>query len=218
LIDTLMVIALGRAGADRGLLILPRGGELRVEVRLRQARVTLSELPESVLHYVIRTQESVLLDDASAPNQFSGDEYIRQTPARSVLCLPLVKQAKLIGVLYLENHLTSHVFTSARIAVLKLLASQAAISLENAHLYTELQQSEDHLRLAIDTIPMMVGIDPADVDRLFHAFFTTKPKGMGMGLSISRSIIDAHGGRLWACRNVGPGATFQFTLPLPSAH
>jgi signal transduction histidine kinase len=63
-----------------------------------------------------------------------------------------------------------------------------------------------------------IGIDPANVDRLFHAFFTTKPKGMGMGLSISRSIIDAHGGRLCASRNVGPGATFQFTLPLPSAH
>jgi PAS domain S-box-containing protein len=169
LIDTLMVIALEHAGGDRGLLILPRGGELRieaeattgrdrVEVRLRQARVTLSELPESVLHYVIRTQESVMLDDASAPNQFSGDEYIRQKHARSVLCLPLIKQSKLIGVLYLENNLTPHAFTPARIAVLKLLASQAAISLENAHLYTELQQSEDHLRLAIDTIPMMVGI------------------------------------------------------------
>jgi signal transduction histidine kinase len=63
-----------------------------------------------------------------------------------------------------------------------------------------------------------IGIDPADVDRLFHAFFSTKPDGMGMGLSISRSIIDAHGGRLWASHNVGPGATFQFTLPLLSAH
>jgi signal transduction histidine kinase len=62
-----------------------------------------------------------------------------------------------------------------------------------------------------------IGIDPANVDRLFHAFFTTKPKGMGMGLSISRSIIDAQGGRLWASHNVGPGATVQFTLPLHRA-
>jgi PAS domain S-box-containing protein len=173
LIDTLMVIALEHTGGDRGLLILPRGDGLRieaeattvrdtVEVRRRQARVAPTELPESVLRYVIRTQDSVLLDDASAPNQFSGDEYIRQKHARSVLCLPLIKQSKLIGVLYLENNLTPHAFTPARIAVLKLLASQAAISLENAHLYTELQQSEDHLRLAIDTIPMMVGITRPD--------------------------------------------------------
>ncbi len=79
----------------------------------------------------LRTQESVILDDASAQNPFSADPYIRQHHARSILCLPLLNQAKLIGVLYLENNLTPHVFTPARIAVLKLLASQAAISLEN---------------------------------------------------------------------------------------
>jgi signal transduction histidine kinase len=57
------------------------------------------------------------------------------------------------------------------------------------------------------------GIEPDNVDRMFDAFFTTKPRGMGMGLSISRSIIEAHGGRLWATANVPRGAIFQFTLP-----
>jgi PAS domain S-box-containing protein len=61
------------------------------------------------------------------------------------------------------------------------------------------------------------GLDVEGLDRLFDAFYTTKPSGMGMGLSICRSIIEAHGGRIWASRNVGPGATFQFTLPVVSA-
>ena len=156
LIETLMTLALEQAGAERGLLILLRGDTPRieaeartdrktVEVTLRQETVTPAELPESLLHTVIRTRESVILDDASAQNPFSADEYLRQKRARSVLGLPLVKQAKLIGVLYLENNLTPHVFTPARLAVLKLLASQAAISLENARLYTDLRRSEAYL-------------------------------------------------------------------------
>jgi PAS domain S-box-containing protein len=151
LIETLMTIALEHAGAERGLLILLRGDTLqieaeartadsKIEVTLRQAPVTPSALPEAMLHTVIRTQHSVILDDASAQNPFATDAYIRQMHARSVLCLPLVKQAKLIGALYLENNLTPRVFTSNRIAVLEVLASQAAISLENATLYSDLQQ------------------------------------------------------------------------------
>ena len=73
-----------------------------------------------------------------------------ETRARSVLGLPLVKQAKLIGVLYLENNLTPHVFTPARLAVLKLLASQAAISLENARLYGDLEEREAKIRRLVD--------------------------------------------------------------------
>jgi GAF domain-containing protein len=99
-----------------------------------------------MLHYVIRTRESVILDDALAQNPFSADEYISQKHVRSVLCLPLVKQAKLIGVLYLENNLASHVFTPAQISVLELLASQAPISLENARLYNDLGEREARIR------------------------------------------------------------------------
>jgi GAF domain-containing protein len=138
LIDTLMRTAIEYAGAERGLLILPRGVEQRIEAeattsgdtiiaRLKEAFVTEAAAPESIVHYVTRTQESVILDDASAQNPFSADTYIRQHGARSILCSPLINQAKLIGVLYLENNLTPHVFTPTRIAVLKVLASQAAI-------------------------------------------------------------------------------------------
>jgi PAS domain S-box-containing protein len=112
--------------------------------------VSPAELPESLLHYLIRTRESVILDDALAQNPFSADEYICQKHARSVLCLPLVKQSKLIGALYLENNLASHVFTPARISVLELLASQAAISLENARLYGDLGEREARIRRLVD--------------------------------------------------------------------
>src|ERR1700676_4306118 len=81
--------------------------------------------------------------------------------ARSALCVPLVQQAKLIGGLYLENNLASHVFTPARISVLELLASQAAISLENARLYTELQEREARIRRLVDA--NIIGIAIWDV-------------------------------------------------------
>jgi GAF domain-containing protein len=71
-----------------------------------------------------------IVDDAAAKSQFAADPYVRQRQTRSILCLPLVTQAKLIGVLYLENNLAPRVFAPARVAVLKLLASQAAIALE----------------------------------------------------------------------------------------
>ena len=164
LIEKLMRIAVENAGAERGLLILLRGeepqieaeattGHGRVEVTVRQAAVTPFELPQSALHFVIRTRECLVLDDASIANLYSDDEYVRTKRARSLLCLPIVEQTKLVGALYLENNLTPCAFTSDRVAVLELLASQAAISLENATLYSDLQREEQNFRLIVDTVP-----------------------------------------------------------------
>lgn len=150
LIERLVRIAVEHAGAERGLLILIRGGEPcieaeattrhgGIEVVVRQEPVSPSDLPQSALHCVIRMQECVLLDDAAADKVYSKDEYVRRKRSRSVLCLPIIKQAKLVGALYLENNLTPSAFTPERVAVLQLLASQAAISLEHAALYTDLQ-------------------------------------------------------------------------------
>jgi PAS domain S-box-containing protein len=162
LIDTIMRTAIEQAGAERGLLMLPRGDEHRIAaeattsvdtviVHLRDEPVAAAALPETVLHYVLRTQETVILDDAAArQNPFSTDPYIRQRRARSILCLPLTNQAKLIGVLYLENNLAPRVFAPARIAVLKLLASEAAISLENTRLYRDLAEREARIRRLVD--------------------------------------------------------------------
>jgi predicted ATPase/signal transduction histidine kinase len=156
LIGILMETALGHAGGERGLLILPRGEEMWIEAEATtdqdrfvvyrpNTRVTPLALPESVYHYVIRTRDSVLLDDASKQDPFAADEYVRRHNSRSILCLPLMKQGNLIGVLYLENSLAPYVFTPARIAVLRLLSSQAATSLENARLYSDLRDADAYL-------------------------------------------------------------------------
>jgi PAS domain S-box-containing protein len=161
LIEQLMAIAIENAGADRGLLVLCKGDDARIEaeartlrdgldIRLVGAAATGSELPLTLLHYVMRTRESVVLSDALVHNEFSLDDYLGRKQCRSVFCLPLVRQAKLIGVLYLENSLTPGAFSPARTSVLKLLASQAAISLENSHLYRELAEREGRIRRLVD--------------------------------------------------------------------
>jgi PAS domain S-box-containing protein len=182
LIDTLMRIAIEHAGAERGLLILIRGGEARieaeaatgqgrVEVSVRQASITPSDLPQSALHYVIRTQESVLLEDASADDVYCKDAYVGRNRSRSVLCLPIVKQKKLVGALYLENNLTPRAFTPDRVAVLQLLASQAAISLENAALYTDLQLQVGLLQhLPVSTWTLKPDGTPDFVNRVWLEF------------------------------------------------
>jgi PAS domain S-box-containing protein len=164
LIDTLMRTAIEHAGAERGLLILQRGNEQRIEaeatirggsVIVRQKEAAASAVPESIVHFVTRTREHVILDDA-VNSSFSADTYIHQRHARSILCLPLINQAKLIGVLYLENNLTPHVFTPNRITVLKLLASQAAVSLENTRLYSDIEEREAKIRRLVDANVMGV--------------------------------------------------------------
>jgi PAS domain S-box-containing protein len=161
LIDTLLRTALEDAGAERGLLILPQGAELRIQaeattagssvaINLRDAPVSGAELPEPIVRYAARTQESIILDDAFAQGPFSSDEYIRYKQARSVLCLPLMKQGRSVALLYLENNLAPRVFTRARVAVLKLLTSEAATSLENGRLYRELQEREAKIRRLVN--------------------------------------------------------------------
>ncbi len=120
-------------------------------MRLADAVPIAAMLPESLVRYVMRTQETVILDDASSQNPFSADPYIVQRRARSILCFPLINQAKLIGILFLENSLTPNVFTPDRVTVLKVLASQAAISLENSRLYRDLAGREAKIRRLVDS-------------------------------------------------------------------
>jgi PAS domain S-box-containing protein len=162
LIDTLMRTAIEHAGAQRGLLIVPREDDYRIvaEVRIghgnhvsmemRNASVTPADLPESVLRYVARTKDVVALEDAADRGPFSTDEFVRTHRTRSVLCTPILKQSRVLGILYLENNLTPNAFAPSQMAVLKLLASEAAISMENARLYQELADRESRIRRLVD--------------------------------------------------------------------
>jgi PAS domain S-box-containing protein len=161
LIDKIMRLAIEHAGAGRGLLILPQNGGYRIEaeaatsdksvtVDQRRTPVTAADLPQSVFHHVVRTNESVLLHDASRDSPFSTDDYIRHRRSRSILCLPLLKQTRLLGILYLENELVPHVFDPGRLAILTMLASEAAISLENTRLYADLEEREAKIRRLVD--------------------------------------------------------------------
>jgi predicted ATPase/signal transduction histidine kinase len=159
LLEKLMRLAVVHAAAERGVLILLQddvphieaeatSGRGSVEVSVRRLRVTPSDLPHSALQYVLRTHERLVLDDASAEGLDPNDVYVARNHPRSVLCVPIFKLTKVVGALYLENNLTTCAFTPDRVAVLDFLASQAAIALENARLYSELQRSEALLKQA----------------------------------------------------------------------
>ncbi|AKU95028.1 Signal transduction histidine kinase CheA [Labilithrix luteola] len=159
LVRALLGIALEYAGATRALLLVPAGAELRIEaeatsvppgfdVRLLAKRAGPMDAPETLLTRVSSAKEGVIVDDAVLPNPFSADSYIAAGRVRSIFGLPLVKQGKLCGVLYLENNVASHVFTPARVKVLTLLAAQAAGAIENARLYANLQETEAYMAKA----------------------------------------------------------------------
>jgi C4-dicarboxylate-specific signal transduction histidine kinase len=384
LIATVMRAVIAHAGAERGLLLLAHGDGYRIEaeaatgrdqlnVLVKQAAVTAEDLPKSVLDEVLRTKASVLLHDASSDFHARQDHYMRKHQVRSVLCTPLLREARIIGVLYLENNLSSHAFTPDRIAAVKVIGAQAALCLQNSRLCAELQERDTALAHAhrLDTLGQLLasiahevkqpigaavmnaqgalrcldvnppqsesvrcaitrvvnlgnraaqiidriqallkkspptrdwldineairevltllhgevvknnvtvrmrlaqplprvlgdrvqlqqvvinliinaieamsrgatglrelhigtlqtdthilvtlrdsgpGLAPGSQERIFEAFYTTKPAGFGIGLSICRSTIAAHGGQLWARPGESGGAVFEFTLPL----
>jgi len=155
LLTKLMQIVLENAGADKGFLLLDKVGELFIaasggidadQIAVQQSIPLGTErvrdrlpLPISIINYVARTQEPVVLNDATTEEIFAVDPYIIAHKPKSVLCTPILHQGKLTGILYLENTLTTEAFTPERLEVLQLLSAQAAISIENARLYTELE-------------------------------------------------------------------------------
>ncbi len=155
LLSSLMQVVMENAGADKAVLILNKDGNLEIAAQcfaniscnLQAFSIeNCQDLPVSVIYYVKRTQETVI--STSDNIVFASDSYLIQQHPPSFLCTPILNQGKSIGVLYLENSLTAGAFTADRIELLKLLCSQAAISLENARLYQKSKQALENLQEA----------------------------------------------------------------------
>jgi predicted ATPase/signal transduction histidine kinase len=149
LVATVMRTALENASAEKGVLAIARNGVWQIQaqasigpdaIAVTQQTLEMSSdvLPLALVQTVMHRRECILLDDARAAGAFTQDAYVQRYQPRSVLCVPLIKQSVLVGFLYLENNLAAGAFTSDKAAVLEVLASQAAIALENAHLYEDL--------------------------------------------------------------------------------
>ncbi|MCC5653713.1 AAA family ATPase [Nostoc sp. XA013] len=173
LLRSLMQILIENAGAQTGYLILENAGEWTIEAsgelsyvdgeniyttQLLQSLPTANRLPETIINCVIRTHESVILNDATREGIFINDPYIQQHQTKSIFCLPLLNQAKLVGVLYLENQLAVGAFTTERTQVLNLLSTQAAIAIENAFLYSKLRKSESKITQFLEAVPVGIAI------------------------------------------------------------
>ena len=164
LLRVLMNIAIENAGAERGVLLLESGGELRLAAHGKAGHVDVlplegraltraddaTLLPMSVVNFVARTRENVVLDNALSSELFGADPFIAARETRSVLATPIVHQGALVGVLYLQNDLAPGAFTEDRLRVLTLLAGQAAVSLGAARAYALVRQSEGQLQAILD--------------------------------------------------------------------
>ncbi|MEH2361815.1 AAA family ATPase [Nostoc sp.] len=197
LLSSLMRILIENAGAQTGFLILENSGKWVIEAsgelnegenvyatQVLQSIPTANHLPESIINYVIRTHESVILNDATREGNFINELYIQHNQTQSILCLPLLNQGQLVGVLYLENKLAAGAFTPERSQVLNLLSTQAAISIENAKLYSQLRKSESKMTQFLEAVPVGIGI----VDAAGRPYYANQQGIQLMGKEIDPSV------------------------------
>ncbi|MDY6898027.1 MAG: ATP-binding sensor histidine kinase [Cyanobacteriota bacterium] len=163
LLDKLLSIILENAAAQKGCLILLKDEQLFIEaidndqdndlVVLQSTPIEESQdIPLSVVHYVARTQQPLVLNDATQEAIYKDDSYIQREQPKSVLCAPIFYQGKFTGIIYLENNQANSAFTNSRLEILKLLTSQAAIAIENAHLYAGEQEKSQQLQESLQTL------------------------------------------------------------------
>ncbi|BAY27335.1 multi-sensor signal transduction multi-kinase [Calothrix sp. NIES-2100] len=163
LLRKLLHILLENTASQKGCLILEQDGELFIKAIDKEQNNSLIimqstpvessvDVPVSLINYVARTQQALILGNASQENIASTDPYILQHQPKSVLCTPILYQGKLIGIIYLENNLTTDAYTSDRLEILKLLSTQAAIAIENASLYAREQEKAQQLQQSLEKL------------------------------------------------------------------
>jgi signal transduction histidine kinase/tetratricopeptide (TPR) repeat protein len=184
LVSTLMEVVMENAGASKCALILSEGDNLALTVTAvcssSNFEHTYTEFPSTCLessydvpitliNHVKRSREILVIDDAMTVSFLTGDSYILREEPKSLLSIPLLNQGKLIGIIYLENHLTTGAFTRDRIEMLKLLTTQAAISLENAILYKNLAQAKESLEKYNHTLEEKVQERTQEINNKNHS-------------------------------------------------
>jgi class 3 adenylate cyclase len=188
----MMQIILENAGAQTGFLIMEKNGERFIEAEISEASQEIKVmqsvpvaksnlLAESIINYVYMTKEPVILDDASNSPLFANDAFIKLHACKSLLCIPLVNMGKIQAVIYLSNDLTYGVFNEKRVELLKLLAGQMAVSIENALFYTELEhkveERTNELRLEKKkSDDLLLNILPEDIANELKQTGRTKPR------------------------------------------
>ncbi|NEQ41838.1 MAG: GAF domain-containing protein, partial [Okeania sp. SIO3I5] len=154
----LMQLLIENAGANKAVLLLNNSENWEIVAECNNDTCDLSTtplaetetVPSSIINTVKRTQETLLLNNLEQNNTFNADPYLLKQPPKSLFCTPIVYQGKLIGILYLENNLTTEAFTAERIELLNLLTAQAAISIENARLYQHLENYSHNLEVQVE--------------------------------------------------------------------
>jgi len=192
LLKKMMKIILENAGAQTGFLVMEKNGERFIEAEIKAGNeeinilqsVPVSQsnlLAESVLNYVYLTQETVILDDACKNELFANDDFIKNHECKSILCIPLLNMGKIQAIIYLSNDLTSGAFTEKRVGLLKLLAGQMAISIENALFYTELENKVEERTIELQnekkkSDDLLLNILPEDIANELKQTGHTKPR------------------------------------------
>ncbi|MEH1835522.1 MAG: AAA family ATPase [Nostoc sp.] len=197
LLHSLMQILIENAGAQTGCLLLENAGEWKIEAacelnegkqvfptRVMRSIPMSDRLPESIIQYVIRTHESVILNNAACEGTFTNEPYIQRYQTQSVFCLPLLNQSKLVGVLYLENQLATGVFTPDRSQLLNLLSTQAAIAIENAKLYSNLQKSESRIAQFLEAVPVAIAV----LDARGHPYYANQRRIQLVGKGVDPAV------------------------------